>query len=373
MSDRELVHQLSELKTVKSAPAVWRAGARERLLAQIDRQPSTSFTLAESFQLGLMRLRLRVAPVRLAPVFAVLALVFIVSVPFTSAMQSSLPGNSLYTLKRSFEQLQLSFFNNTAERQGVAYLTLANHRLDELARLPVGSTYQAQVLRDYNIALGFAQAGLHAAPLSSRLGAVYDDTLTVLGEQLHITPVGPAAQPAYLAALGLTDRLTGESLAFLVAAHQSGANGVLPQALSQRLEQQIAKVEAKLDGVDGKIRLFPTSKSAARVVLESRQIIVPVREARQLAKDSLTQAKALVEQNQFTLALEKVQEGEDITAKAEAAVDKEAAAGKVEGASTNTETEAVPQIEPVVPPADSSAVPPAPGPDATTPPPAPQP
>lgn len=358
MSDRELVHQLGELKTVKTAPALWRAGARERLLAQVDSQPSTRYTAAESMRLWVMQLRLHVAPVSFVPVVASAALVFVLAVPFVSAMNASLPGNPLYSFKRSLEQVELSF-HTSAEGQGVAYLTLAQHRLTELARLPQNSPYQAQVLRDYNIALGFAQAGLNAAPLSSRLGVQYNDALAILGNELRAVAVTAPAAPAYHAALGLTDRLSGESLALLVAAHQSGQNGMLPQELSQRLEQQIAKVEAKLAGVDGKISQFPSSQPAPRVIIESKQTIVAAREAGQLAKESLSQAKALVAKNDFTLALQKMEESEDITAKTEAAVDKEAAAGEVKGAST-----AVPAAPA---PADGSTVAPEPTPAPSTP------
>ncbi len=333
MTDRELINKLQELKTVKSAPALWRAGARERLMAQVEREVGSPFSFAESFRLRFRQLQFRVAPLPLMPALAAIVLILAGAVPFTSAMQSSLPGSVLYPVKRSVERMELSL-QHQPERQGLIQLELAARRLNEVARLPHGSQAQARLLRDYNITLGFAQAGLRASPVSSGLAAAYDAALVELDGALARLAVASPARPAYVVALTLTDRLAAESLGAMVAAHQNGQNGLLPLAVSERLAQHIAKVEARLAGVDVKIREFPTTSPSPRVVLESKQAIVAVREARNLARVSLTEARELVKQNEFTLALQKVQEGEDIVDKTEAAVDK-SAEQQVEGAATS--------------------------------------
>lgn len=370
MTDRELIHKLNELKTIKVAPGLWRATARERLLAMAESTADRPLAASEAFRLRLAQWRLMFAPLPLVPVVATLVLALLGAAPVTNAMKGSLPGSTLYPFKRAFERLELSV-NQNPEQQGLLQLDFASRRLDELARLAPGSAEQSRnLVRDYNISLGFAQAGLRAAPVAREV-ASYDTKLEILSSRLGAMQVPAPAQPAYVAALQLTDRLSSEALGVLVAAHQSGSNGLLPQTLGSRLAQHIAKVEAKLDDVDNKIREFPQNETSTRVVIESKQVIVPVREAKRLAKDSLTQAKALVEKKEFTLALQKVQEGEDITVKTEAAVDKDAEE-KVEGATD----EVTPPTEGTqVPPVNEGSAVPKPEPtlpSSTTPPPASQ-
>lgn len=351
MNDRELIHKLSELKTVKAAPALWRAGARERLLGLAERQADKPYTWAESWNLRLAHFKLVAAPLPLIPALATFVLVLVGSVPFTNAMNGSVPGSSLYPLKRAYEKVELAFRPGPTA-QGQLQLDLAEHRLNELAKLPIGSPAAGPLLRDYNISLGFAQAGLRAAPVSSSVAANYDARLAKLSNVLTDLRVEASAKPAYVVALSLTDKLSSEALGLLVAAHQSGNNGLLPGAVSERLERHITKLEVKLDNVETKIQGFPKNEPAPKVVIVSRQTIVPVREARQLAKDSLTQAKELVQKNEFTLALQKVQEGEEITSKTEEAVDEvtdkasEVQVEKVEGAST--ESGAAADLKPAV-------------------------
>jgi hypothetical protein len=143
----------------------------------------------------------------------------------------------------------------------------------------------------------------------------------------------------------------------LVDAHISGRNGVASADMAARLTQEVVKLEAKLDGVATKISEFPATKPAPKVVLEKKVAIVPAAEASRQAKESLSQAKTLIQNNQFGLALEKLEESEEITSKTEAAVsaeetaatpdekkteEKTIPAGEVQGESSETQPETTP-------------------------------
>jgi hypothetical protein len=257
------------------------------------------------------------------------------------ALQASTPGSFLYPMKRSVERIELAL-KATPESQGLYHLTLAERRLQEVAAVtPGGLVTEAGLLKDYNIDLGFAEASLQATQPTSALALRYGEEADQLARELAALRPGVQAQAPYGIAVALTDKLSSRAVALLVAAHQNGANGVLPAAVATRLESQITKVEAKIDGVDSKLATFPESKPRPRVVLEARQTFVPVSVATQEAKKSLTEARTLLEKKEFSLALQKVQESEDLTVKSEAAVDKaeEPAVveeGKVEGATDAT-------------------------------------
>ncbi len=335
MSSRHLLNQLSELKTRRHAPVVWREQTRERLLNSISAAPQTSYGFTERLWLGLNNFRYAIAPVRLVPATLTLLLVLFGAVPFTQAMNQSLPGNYLYALKRLSERTELSF-RNTTEGQGIFYLKLASRRLAESAAVKSESV-RADLLRDYNIDLSFAQASLQSLSQDGKLAATYDSASQTLLAQLRQLPVDTTIEPAYSVSLALTEKLSSRTLALLVNASN---NQAAESPITERLNQQIAKVQARLEGVEVRLVKLPVNMQAPRVVLEDKEAIVPVKEASRQAKQSLSEAKELVQKKEFTLALQKLEESETIALKSEAAVKKatgtEAAAGtgKVEGAST---------------------------------------
>lgn len=322
MSERLLINQLRELRSVKRAPAVWREQTRERLLSQAEAQAVRPYSVFERLRLGLQQARLSFAPVPLVSTVVAVAVVLTGAVPFSYATQASLPGQALYPVKRAFERVELSL-KSTPEAQGVFRLDLAQTRLTELNALPRTQTLAAsELLKSYNIEVSFAQAALRSAPISSALAIRYSEQAEALAQQLEGLVVPEYAQAAFTAARTLTDTLGNEALTMLVGAHQSGQNGVQPAVVAQRLESHLTKVAAKLEGVETRVQEFPDSGSTQRVVIESRQAVVPIKEAPRVAKETLSQAKQLIEKKEFTLALQKVQETEDITEKTEAAVEK---------------------------------------------------
>lgn len=352
MKQDQLNHKLAELKSVYHAEVIWREQTRAQLLNQISNSASRPFSLNEKFIYRVQQMRLVFAPMHLAPVLAAALIMIVGYSPFTSALAASLPGQTLYPLKRVTEKFELSL-RSSSDSQGIFYLTLANRRLEEAAAIPATNTQvQADLLRDYNITLGFAQASLETGLPSKSLAQAYDQATDVLAMHLNGLPVASANRQVYFSAQDLTSKVSSRALALLVSAHSSEKNGVMPADVANRLTAEIAKVEAKLEGVDVKIKEFPSVKPAPKVIIVSKATVVPVSEASRQAKESLVQAKELIAKNEFTLALEKVQESEDITAKSEAAVtDEEVTAeeavpaestesGEVKGDSTDAVTPA---------------------------------
>ncbi|MBI5466191.1 MAG: hypothetical protein HY974_02805 [Candidatus Kerfeldbacteria bacterium] len=341
MSSRQLINQLRELKTRRHAPVVWREQTKERLLNSISAAPQTSYGFTERLWLGLNNFRYALAPVRLVPATLTLLLVLFGAVPFTQAMNQSLPGNYLYALKRLSERTELSF-RNTTEGQGVFYLKLASRRLAESAAVK-SEPVRADLLRDYNINLFFAQASLQSLSQDGKLAATYDSASQTLLAQLRQLPVDTTIEPAYSVSLALTEKLSSRTLALLVNASN---NQAAESPVTERLNQQIAKVQARLEGVEVRLVKLPVNMQAPRVVLEDKEAIVPVKEASRQAKQTLSEAKELVQKKEFTLALQKLEESETIALKSEAAVkkvagdeatdktDKTDKAGRPSGAST---------------------------------------
>lgn len=345
MSDHKLLQQLKEIQVTKRAPALWREQTRERLLTLTETQTSRAYSFSEVVGLSWSQVRLTLSPVPIMPVLVVMLGLVFGYTPVSQAYSASLPGNLLYPVKRTVERVELSL-RSTPAKQGLFHLKLAERRLNEFNNLPSGEeSTQASLLRDYNIDLSFAQASLQATD-DSKLAMQYDEVATELENKLAATKVLPNSQTSYNVAVVLTDKLSSTALAVLVDAHQNGQNGLLPAAVAQRLESQISKIQNKLDGMESRISEFPESKPALRVVLETKQTIVPAKEASREAKKSLTEAMVLIQKKEFTLALQKMQESEDITTKTEAAITKaETPAvttpteeqGKVDGVNTDTE------------------------------------
>lgn len=322
MFDRHLQQQLSEIKSVVRSPLLWREETRSTLLAKIDSIPPLSYSWGERLQLIFQQLRLVLAPLHLAPLVGVLLIMLAGYMPLTSALAASLPGSPLYSIKRAVEKIELSL-RSSSDSQGLFYLTLAGRRLAE-AKAVNDPEVQAALLRDYNITLGFAQASLEAGLPSQDLVKAYDQATAFWSADLATLTVAPANQQVYKVALDLTGKISSRALTLMVSQH--GANqSVQDEEVAQRLVNEITKVEAKLEGVEIKVKDFPPTKPLPRVVLERQAVVVPVIEASKQAKANLDEARELVARKEFSLALEKVQESEDLTSKSEAAVSVEQA------------------------------------------------
>ncbi len=349
MTERKLIAMLRELETVRRAPAVWRSGLRDHLLSQVSATPSRSFSFSEWSSLKLNEFRFALAPLRLSPLVTLALLIAVGFGPAARAVEGSLPGSSLYPVKRAAERVGLSL-KSSAASQGLFYITLASRRLDEAKAVAASPTTQASLIRDYNIDLGFAQASLQATSPANGLASAYGRASSVLARRLDDLPFSEAAGTPYAAARELTNRLGSQALALVVGAHQSQpvASVAASGEVTEQFQDQIARNLRKLDQVGEKLAAFPAARTSPKVVLERREAIVPVKQAKDLATAALTEAAALVKQKKFSLALEKVQEAEEITQKAEAAVDKAEAAdskGKPKGGTGEVAPEPTPSVQ----------------------------
>lgn len=326
---KKLLNQLSELKGVNTAPVLWRSQNRTDLMRAISVDASKSYSWIESLNLWQLNFRRTLAPVRLAPVLATILIVVFGSIPFAQAMSASLPGDTLYPIKRLAEKVELTWYANTPS-QGVFYLQLASKRLAELKNVDAKAIpTQAWLIREYNINLAYAEASLQSNNQPADLVAKFDQASYQLTSELRGLAARSSNREAYNVALVMTEKLNSNSLALLV--NTSNTNPEIVAPVAERLEGQIAQVEEKLNSVDVKIVKLPVTKPAPRVVIESKEAVVAVKDAAKQAKDALAEAKELVAKKDFTLALQKVQEVEEITTKSEAAI------SKVEGDSQKTE------------------------------------
>ncbi len=338
---KKILNQLSELKGVNSAPALWRSQNRADLLRAISVEPTKSYSWVENLNIWQLNFRHTLAPIRLAPMLASILIVVFGAVPFAQAMNASLPGQTLYPIKRLAERAELSWYANT-QNQGVFYLELASRRLKEIKKVdPQIVPTQAWLLREYNIALAYAEASLQSTNESAALVAKFDSASLQLTRELRGLATQTNNKEAYQVALAMTEKLSSNSLAALINSSNTNPEANMP--VTERLEDQIAQAEEKLNTVDGKLVKLPVNKPLPRVVVESKQAVMLVKEASKQAKESLAEAKQLIAKKNFTLALQKVQEVQDITKKSEDAINKveagdstkpegaKPAEGKVEG------------------------------------------
>ncbi len=337
MSDSYLQHQLSELKSVKTAPVLWRQQTKSQLLQKIAGTVEQPYTWREQVWQTWQQIRFVLAPWRLAPVMAFVLILLVGYTPVTSALAASLPGSPWYPLKRTVEKIELSL-RSSADSQGLFYLTLAGRRLAEAKAMSADSAIQAVLLRDYNISLGFAAASLEQDLPSTELAKAYDQATDFLSANLNSLVVPLQNRQVYKSAVDLTNKISARSLALLVSQHKEGSNNLTADDVAQRLATEIAKVEAKLETVEVKAKEFPATKPAPRVVWERQAVIVPVTEASKQAKASLNEARELIARKEFSLALEKVQESEDLTSKSEVAVETEITAAAEESSAKDIKT-----------------------------------
>ncbi len=314
MLDKQLIKQLSSLKEIKKSPVLWRDQTRQRILQLAEQQSSKTWVWQDKVLFDWWQIKSRVPQ----PVFASLVtvvLLLILSMPIGKVALASLPGSWLYPVKRFQEKVALTFKQDAAS-QGAYYLHLAQLRLGELKQMPIGDSAQADLLRDYNINLSFAQANFEAAGSSAKLASLYDQSVSKFDKELNEVVVPAQDSGVYQTARQLTREIENRSLVVLVSAHLKDPE--IPSTVAERLSQEINKVEQKLATVQSKLDKLPTSqKQAARVVIESKKQVVGAQAAGDEVSKTLAEAKELLEKKEFTLALAKVKECEVITLKTE--------------------------------------------------------
>ena len=347
MLDKDLIKDIGSLKEMVRPSTAWRDSARRQVLMLAEQKPLRRYTSWETTRVNLMSWRLKVAPLPAMSIVVVLLIVSIVT-PFAGGLASTQPGEILYPVKRFQEKLEVTFKTNN-QAKGDYYLLLAERRLNEIAGLSIGDEYQGKLLRDYNIDLSFARAYYQATPTSTALAQSFDNKTTSLKEDLKSIIVSNDDRQVYKVAYDLTDKLSNDALVTLVALGQSTAGDT---TLASRLNEEISKVEEKLASIQTKIDDLPKNDlSGSKVVIESKKVVVAATDASKEASKTLEEAKELIDKQEFTLALQKIKEGEVITLKTEEVVDETTAAatGEVKGATDEVVTPEETVNEPVNP------------------------
>ncbi|MFA4937102.1 MAG: DUF5667 domain-containing protein [Patescibacteria group bacterium] len=322
MKDKILIKELQSLREIKKPASVWRDKTRNTILSLAEQKPMIGWGVSDRVLVGWFDFRLKFAPVPAVAVVTMLLVMAFITLPLTPGFASSVPGDFAYPLKRLEEKIQLSLRQNSAS-QGIYYLKLADRRLSELKAIPIGSEDQVALLRDYNINLSFAEANYRAVANNNELAKVYDQVAKKLGENLNQIIVTNGSKQVYQVARELTDKISSDSLATLIVLHQQGQTSN-QQVVQERLQEEIDKVEQKLATVQTKLgELSAPKRNTSKVVIESRRAVVPATEAGEEASKNLAEAKILLEQKEFSLALAKVKEGEVITLKTEEAISEE--------------------------------------------------
>lgn len=357
MSDKILLKELHSFKQIHKPSTLWRDATRQRILTLAEAKPVTNWSGLERWRESWLEFRWRLSPVPVISSAVVAVALLMTGLPMSQTLAQAQPGDWLYPVKRLEERVELSF-KTSPTAQGIYYLKLADRRLQELTSIPIGNVEQAELLRDYNVMLSFAQANYQAVAPTTELAQVYDRTTTNLIVNLNQVVVANSVRSVYTSARKLTKDINSQSLTTLVSLHKPDGNGT-QQEVSDRLQREITKVEEQLATVQNKLQGLPSvQQRSSKVVIDSRRQVVPAAEAGKEATKNLDEAKEWLEKKEFSLALEKLKEGEVITLKTEEAIAEVTGEdGEVKGEAQPAEetVEGVGAVEPAPPAVDSPA------------------
>ena len=120
MTEKELIHNLKELKEIKPRKD-WVVLTRSRILAQAEEEPRIAAEFGSVF--SVFRYKLALAPV----------LSVMIIIGLFGFAQSTMPGDFFFQFKKMTETVQVGF-SSSLEKPKVQ-LQLANKRLEELGRI----------------------------------------------------------------------------------------------------------------------------------------------------------------------------------------------------------------------------------------------
>ncbi|MFH1867076.1 MAG: DUF5667 domain-containing protein [Patescibacteria group bacterium] len=346
MNNKALIKELQSLKEINKPSTLWRDQTRQRVLQLAEQKPLSVWSNSDRWLERWFEFRRHLAPVPVVASLVVVVMIILGSVPLAKGLAASLPGDWLYPAKRLEERVQISL-KQTPVSQAVYSLELASRRLGELQQVPIGDAVQSELLRAYNIRLSFAQAYYQASEPSLSLAQLYDQGTKQLESKLNNIVVANSDTRIYRNAGRLTRQINSEALTTLVALHQGGDNGDRHQVVTDRLQQEIDEVEQKFATIQTKINKLPAvQQRESKVVIDSKRQVVTASKASEEVSKTLAEAKELLEKKEFSLALEKLKEGEVISLKTEEVIseitgENEEEAGEVEGVEKIEEIEGV--------------------------------
>ncbi|MEK7123001.1 MAG: DUF5667 domain-containing protein, partial [Patescibacteria group bacterium] len=303
MIPRKLVRQLESLKSIKPRTE-WKDRTRDILLAQISAQSTEkqhkalAFGLTTAFARGALitayRRTLEQLFARPLALSGVLSIAVVAAVSVVVASENSMPGDPLYTVKRTQENVRVAFVS--PQERPVLQLDLAEKRFNELSQLsarPVSGdlseekkqkqAFQLSAEADKNIET--AQKDLlrltkETPEKAVRVASEIKEWATLQQEQSK-----EALVPEVFARLDET-----KNTALSVIVEEKEAAQVSDQEVASHLEGAISELEARL------ARLQSVHAAGFREEEEDGETAQKVRDALDGARDSLVR-------NEFSIAL----------------------------------------------------------------------
>ncbi len=325
MISRKLAGQLDSLKAIKPRTE-WRDRTREILLSQICAQGSQQahhapvFGQALAYTRGAFVLAYRqtfeqlfARPLVLS---GVLSAAVVASLSIVVASQGSVPGDPLYTVKRTGEQIQVAFVS-PGDRPTLQ-LDLAGKRIEELSLLSarsltdeteVQTAQEARLAQEADESISTAQKDLlrlsKETPEKAAAVAVHvkEQTIQSKEQAAKVTPEGGSQTPEVAGVIARLDETKGAALQVIVDKKDSAK--ISDNEVSAHLEEAITDLEARLARLQSVRAAGFQGETGGKA---------------QEAKDALQEARESLSRNDFSIALSGINQSRKIIAEGERAV-----------------------------------------------------
>lgn len=322
MISRKLATHLDSLKAIKPRTE-WRDRTREILLSQVCAQGSQTayhapvFGQALAYTRGAFVLAYRqtfeqlfARPLVLS---GVLSAAVVASLSIVVASQGSVPGDPLYTVKRTGEQVQVAFVS--PETRPGLQLDLAGKRLEELSLLSARSlaheteaqtAQEAQLAQEADESISAAQKDLlrlsKETPEKAAAVALHikEQTIQSKEQAVKVTPEGGSQTPEVAGVIARLDETKGAALQVIVEKKDSAK--ISDNEVGAHLEEAISELEARL------ARLQSVRAAGFQGETTGKA---------DKAKESLDEARASLSRNEFTIALVGINQSRKIIAEGE--------------------------------------------------------
>lgn len=330
--------QLSLLKSIKPR-AEWTADTRAILVSQVQAQGAlikkpgvmrgvSSYTQGAVGSIYHYTLGPLVAPLASHPGALMMALIaFLFSGSVVGVVsQGSLPGESLYSVKRTGEEIQTAFVSGDRKTESdIAFIDTRLKELQALAEQPLDDAEKSKRVDEVinEVASHLSQAQNHLEEIKStqearkvvNLASLVTAKTTKVQEVLNKTneslpaAVQQTSQTAVANASAVAQEAGGKALEVIV--DKKEAAGVPETEVVNQIEQKIKEAEQQVDAVKERIATTDSPKGSTTKDIQGK------------ASSILDQAKASLAKKDFKLALSKLIESKELVKTAKKELDKE--------------------------------------------------
>lgn len=323
MISSKLATQLDSLKAIKPRTE-WRDRTREILLSQICAQgsqqarhtPAVGQVFAYTRGAFVLAYRQTLEQLFARPMVlsGVLSAAVVASLSIVVASQGSVPGDPLYTVKRTGEQIQVAFVS--PETRPSLQLDLAGKRIEELSLISArysGTNAKAgqttQLAKEADESISTAQKDLlrlsKETPEKAAAVAVHvkEQTIQSKEQAVKVTPEGESQTPEVAGVIARLDETNGAALQVIV--DKKDYAKISDTEVSAHLEEAITDLEARLARLQS-VRVAGFQGETA--------------EKAEKAQEVLDEARVSLSRNDFTIALVGINQSRKIIAEGERAV-----------------------------------------------------